>query len=124
MADCNPDSKKCLLKKAKGKAKKKVKKIFSDPQVFELEKICARCKKRKELASFCKNKRKTDGYNNYCRECAAIIRKENLKKWDNDDEINFWINNKNLEKMLPSLRERNWEHLNGVKILKELESII
>ena len=41
-----------------------------------MEKICTKCKDKKDIELFNKNKRKPDGYNNICRECSNARSKQ------------------------------------------------
>lgn len=68
-------------------------------------KKCIVCKNDKEFISFCKNKRKIDGYNVMCKECTKIQSEKYYK--NNKDSINqkakVWYNN-NREKHI----KRTW----------------
>jgi len=116
--DCNPSSPHCRLKK-----QKKTKKPAGNQQRWELKKKCSCCKQEKPLSAFAKSNSKADGLQSYCNDCVKL-RHYNKQKWTEKDEIAMWKDNKNLKKMLPVLRERNWGELNGDKIIKVLEGII
>lgn len=58
-------------------------------------KICSKCKKKKHISKFTKNKDKKDGLASYCKECSKQWRKDNVQK---------------LQKQQREWREKNKEH--------------
>ncbi len=52
-----------------------------------MSKECPRCEKVLSLSEFCKNKRKSDGLNTYCRSCAKQMQRESMiKKFNSSDD--------------------------------------
>jgi len=43
-------------------------------------KICSKCKKKKDISKFCKNKNEKDGLNCHCKKCTAKYYQKNKKQ--------------------------------------------
>lgn len=74
-------------------------------------KVCTHCQRALPLENFCKNKRRKDGLNNWCRECSKLYKKSYYGK--NKEEIleahkEYYKNHKEAER---SYRERNKERI-------------
>ena len=51
-----------------------------DTQAYST-KLCNRCQDTKSLSEFHKNRRRPDGYHNYCKDCRSDIRKSEPEKY-------------------------------------------
>jgi hypothetical protein len=68
-----------------------------------MEKICTKCKAEKDVDEFNKNKSKSDGYNNICRECSNARSKQYYG--ENKDHHKLVVGIRNKKKSLENRKK-------------------
>ena len=94
-----------------------------------MEKICAKCKDKKDISLFPKNKNSKDGYHHYCKKCKNIDSKKRYK--NNFDYRENLKNNAILRKygitkkdLLNKLKNQNNKcEICNVEILEEHKNV-
>lgn len=81
-------------------------------------KICARCKREKEVTEFCKHKRMKDGLQSACKACMndSYKRSRNKKK-------KHYKNTQQLREQKNKKRFDAWKHARGCSVCNEDEPI-
>lgn len=76
-------------------------------------KICSKCRIEKSVDSFCKNKARKDGYNNYCKDCVKLYQALNEEKISEYRKEYLIINKNKLSESGKEYRLDNKEKVNA-----------
>jgi|OM-RGC.v1.026052909 hypothetical protein len=80
------------------------------------EKVCCRCKTKKVLTEYNKNKSEKDGFHRVCKECRKIERKERREEIINKNK-NYYRQNK--EVLLEKNKKYRLDNLDTIKVQKK-----